>query len=81
MPFTAVIEMSALVDRQQFGGNRLVYLPKYVDPADPLFEQSDEQIRAVVRFRPAADVSRISGRPMCWGSACRASAGCWPSRR
>jgi protoporphyrinogen oxidase len=44
VPFTAVIEMSALVDRQQFDGNSLVYLPKYVDSADPLFEQSDEQI-------------------------------------
>jgi protoporphyrinogen oxidase len=45
VPFTAVIEMSALVDRDQFGGNSLVYLPKYVDPADPMFEHSDEQIQ------------------------------------
>jgi protoporphyrinogen oxidase len=46
VPFTAVIEMSALVDRQQFGGNCLVYLPKYVDPADPMFEQSDTDIES-----------------------------------
>jgi len=45
VPFTAVIEMSALVDREQFGGHCLVYLPKYVDPTDAMFEQSDEQIR------------------------------------
>jgi protoporphyrinogen oxidase len=45
VPFTAVIEMTALVDRDQFGGDSLVYLPKYVDPDDPMFEQSDEQIR------------------------------------
>lgn len=45
VPFTAVIEMSALVDREQFDGNCLVYLPKYVDPADPLFDQSDDDIR------------------------------------
>jgi protoporphyrinogen oxidase len=45
VPFTAVIEMTTLVDRDQFGGNCLVYLPKYVDPTDPMFEQSDEQIR------------------------------------
>jgi protoporphyrinogen oxidase len=45
VPFTAVVEMSALVDRDHFGGNYLVYLPKYVDPADPLFDASDEQIR------------------------------------
>lgn len=45
VPFTAVIEMTALVDRSEFGGNCLVYLPKYVDPADPMFEQTDEQVR------------------------------------
>ena len=45
VPFTAVIEMSALVDPAEFGGRHLAYLPKYVDPADPLFEQTDEQIR------------------------------------
>jgi len=45
IPFTAVIEMSAMVDRREFGGNALVYLPKYVAPDDPMFELSDEQIR------------------------------------
>ncbi len=44
VPFTAVIEMSALVDRQQFAGNSLIYLPKYVAPDDPMFRESDEQI-------------------------------------
>ena len=46
VPFTAVIEMSALVEPAQLGGNALVYLPKYVDPGDPLFEKPDEDIRA-----------------------------------
>jgi protoporphyrinogen oxidase len=46
VPFTAVIEMSTLVDPAEFGGKHLAYLPKYVDPADPLFEKSDEEIRA-----------------------------------
>jgi protoporphyrinogen oxidase len=45
IPFTAVIEMSALVDRQQFGGNALVYLPKYLSPDDPAFELSDDHLR------------------------------------
>jgi protoporphyrinogen oxidase len=45
-PFTAVVEMSAFVDRSQLGGHSLVYLPKYVDPSDPLFDASDEEIRA-----------------------------------
>ena len=45
VPFTAVIETSALVDREEFGGNCLVYLPKYVTPDDPAFEWSDDEIR------------------------------------
>jgi protoporphyrinogen oxidase len=44
VPFTAVIEMSALVDRKHFGGNALVYLPKYVTPDDPAFSLSDREI-------------------------------------
>ncbi len=43
-PFTAVIEMSALVDRAQFGGNSLVYLPRYVTSDDALFQSPDEVI-------------------------------------
>ncbi|OGG46088.1 MAG: FAD-dependent oxidoreductase [Candidatus Handelsmanbacteria bacterium RIFCSPLOWO2_12_FULL_64_10] len=46
VPFTAVIEMSALVDRGHFGGHTLVYLPKYVTPDDPAFGLSDEEIEA-----------------------------------
>ena len=45
VPFTAVIEMSTLVDRQLFGGNSLVYLPKYVTPEDPLFTTPDQEIQ------------------------------------
>jgi protoporphyrinogen oxidase len=46
IPFTAVVEMSALVDRAQLGGKTLVYLPKYVDPEDPAFDLSDGEIEA-----------------------------------
>jgi protoporphyrinogen oxidase len=45
VPFTAVIEMTALVDPGHFGGRTLVYLPKYVPPDDPAFGWSDEEIR------------------------------------
>ncbi len=60
IPFTAVVEMSALVDRAQLGGNTLVYLPKYVDPEDPAFELSDGEIEAsflaaLERMIPAFD--------------------------
>ncbi len=43
-PFTGIIEMSALVDKKEFGGNALVYLPKYVAPDDKLFEKTDAEI-------------------------------------
>jgi len=57
VPFTAVIEMSALVDRQYFGGHHLVYLPKYVLPDDPAFALSDQEIEeqfvaALLRMYP-----------------------------
>ena len=45
VPFTGVIEMTALVDRSEFGGKTLVYLPYYVPENDALFETSDEEIR------------------------------------
>jgi protoporphyrinogen oxidase len=46
LPFTAVVEMSALVDKRQLGGHALVFLPKYVGPDDPLFEVPDSEISA-----------------------------------
>lgn len=46
VPFTAVIEMSALVDKEKhFGGHALVYLPKYVAPDDEIFNRSDDEIK------------------------------------
>jgi protoporphyrinogen oxidase len=45
LPYTAVIEMSALVDKDQFRGQALVYLPKYLSPDSPDFELSDAQIQ------------------------------------
>ncbi len=46
-PFTGIIEMSALVDKKEFGGNALVYLPKYVAPDDELFDKSDAEIKEI----------------------------------
>ena len=46
-PFTGIIEMSALVDKREFSGNALVYLPKYVAPDDELFEKSDAEIEEI----------------------------------
>ena len=47
VPFTGIIEMSALVDKSEFGGNALVYLPKYVAPDDELFEKTDGEIEEI----------------------------------
>jgi protoporphyrinogen oxidase len=44
-PFTAVVEMSTLVDPDRYlGGHSLVYLPKYVTPDDPLLDAPDDEI-------------------------------------
>jgi protoporphyrinogen oxidase len=51
VPFTAVIEMSALVDRAELGGYTLAYLPKYVSSGDVFLSASDEEVRE--RFVPA----------------------------
>ena len=53
VPFTAVIEMTALVDPKEFGGRSLIYLPKYVAPDDPAFASTDEEIRT--RFLDALE--------------------------
>ena len=44
-PFTGIIEMTALIDKNETKGNHLVYLPKYVNPEDELFERSEEELR------------------------------------
>jgi protoporphyrinogen oxidase len=60
VPFTAVVEMSTLVDRAELGGHTLVYLPKYVDPDDPIFAFSNDKIQetflaALQRMVPGFD--------------------------
>ena len=44
VPMTAVIEMTTIVDTDEFGGKSLVYLPKYVPADHELFDKSDEEI-------------------------------------
>ena len=44
VPFTAVIEMTALVDKGHFEGNSLVYLPRYLTDNDPYREKGDAEI-------------------------------------
>lgn len=63
-PFTGVIEMTALVDPEEFGGRTLVYLPKYATADDPLWTKSDEEVReqfltALARLYPAFSVDDV----------------------
>jgi protoporphyrinogen oxidase len=51
VPFTGVVEMTALADRRAFGGLTLAYLPLYVPVDDPAWSWSDADIRAA--FEPA----------------------------
>ena len=44
VPFTGVIETTALVDRATFGGNTLVYLPRYLTQDDAMWNAPDEQV-------------------------------------
>jgi len=64
VPFSAVIDMSSVVDRSQWNGQALVYLPKYVKPTDPLFDQSDDDIQeqflaALERMYPNFSRARV----------------------
>ncbi len=45
MPFTAVIETTALVPPSTFGGHTLVYLPRYLAQDDSYWSLSDSTIR------------------------------------
>lgn len=58
VPFTGVIEMTTLVDKERFGGNSLVYLPRYLAQDDPFWKATDDEIRetflsAIEKMYPA----------------------------
>jgi len=46
-PFTGVIEMTALIDKKEVDGKHLVYLPKYVNPDDGIFDMDDKNVRKI----------------------------------
>ncbi len=64
VPFTGVIEMTALVDRVAFGGRSLVYLPRYAAADDEAWGWSDDEVRerflaALARIYPGFDGSAV----------------------
>ena len=46
-PFTGVIEMTALIDKKEVNNMNLIYLPKYVNSDDSLFDKDDAEIRKI----------------------------------
>ncbi|MEM8944888.1 MAG: NAD(P)/FAD-dependent oxidoreductase [Planctomycetota bacterium] len=44
VPFTAVIEMTTIVQPEELNGHHLVYLPNYVTADDPAWSWSDEEV-------------------------------------
>lgn len=64
VPFTGIIEMTSLVDKKNFGGDTLLYLPKYVKPTDPMFQSTDKEIEdlfisALLKMYPSLTHSSI----------------------
>jgi len=47
VPFTGVINMTALASPSTWGGRSLIYLPRYLSAGDPLFSSPDEEIRSL----------------------------------
>ncbi|MGH7657195.1 MAG: FAD-dependent oxidoreductase, partial [Gemmatimonadales bacterium] len=45
LPFTAVIEMTALVDPATFGGQSLIYLPRYLSQDSEFWKLDDDEVR------------------------------------
>lgn len=44
-PFGALIEHTNYMDPEQYGGEHLVYVPKYIqDPSDPVWQMSDAEV-------------------------------------
>ena len=64
IPFTGLIEMSALVDPDQIKGHGLLYIPRYLPPDHGDFSRSDEEletemIAALKRMHPALSSNKV----------------------
>lgn len=65
LPFTAVVDMSALIDAEaELGGRGLLYLPRYAGADDPAFTWSDDEVRdkfllALARVYPEFDPAQM----------------------
>jgi protoporphyrinogen oxidase len=46
IPFTGVVETTNLIDPKHVGGHYLIYLPKYLAPDNPMWQWSDDKVKA-----------------------------------
>lgn len=46
-PFTGLIEATNVIPREVLGTKALIYLPRYMAPNDPFFENSDEEVLSI----------------------------------
>ena len=63
-PFTGIIEMTALVNPVELGNMHLVYLPKYVEPDNELFNRDETELKdyfvtSLLRMYPTLTESDI----------------------
>jgi len=45
IPFVAAVEHTNLIEPDRYGGGRILYLTRYLDPSKPLWSASDEAVR------------------------------------
>ncbi len=67
VPFVVTVEQTNFVSPEQYGGNYVVYFSNYVDPGDPIIEETEEQVLAryepyIRRINPAFDRAWIRDR-------------------
>lgn len=54
LPFLAVVEHTNFIDGSHYGGDHLIYVGNYLDPAHPYFELSEKQLLA--EFMPGLQI-------------------------
>ena len=67
IPVTGIIEMTTLVDPDNFGGNSLVYIPQYLTQSSEYWAKTDEEvyedcISALERMYPEFDRTQVISR-------------------
>src|SRR5690606_15940767 len=67
VPFVVAVEQTNFVSPDEYGGQHVVYFSNYVDPGDPIIDETEEQVLDryepyIRRINPNFDRSWIQGR-------------------